>query len=1231
MGEEVLSPTSPNSPYNSSQPQRMDSRRAVGQGNTTTRARKFSIQKPTKGEWGRNKEKGQNKSRWPGLNVDTNFSKAPALAVHVIDANRNQESGIGTDTKHVRPEFVSLSDTKAEKDGNGDISRMGITEKTINQSSKQGQQLPIWVSKDLVGTKGGAALGLGLEQYEKPAAVSPHTKGAVNNLKRASSKWSNISPSDRAIVIGISIPSSKFADHVMTPDGDSVQPQGLTACQYATNVDPPVTPTIVVTPAKDEAPWSASSSEHVMAYHGRPASSVYSQAVQRSRGMTQLSDIPPVPAYPSMYQVQRGNPDPSGDHKKSPSRIVSSCTVFDEDEGPPMASRRRPYSRKSQLRILTRSSQDSLATRHRSQGWWNYIVSPFLTRSNTIGLRSPSGSAPDLPISSPETGMAREQRVEEVSPGSSQGSPGFEEPKSGHTSFWTEMSRFEAEREKSGLVLDRGLDEHSREALGADSYSPPKPFEGFGEAAEYFQACWHDQNSPTPYFECQNHSCLPKQALDDLANTSGHSEDATTGPNATRVADEIADQNLPEAKAFQQEPANRFSAAFKEAFATKAKPARPISEATEIEELDTTPEVQEAHEAPVVRGGAIVPASQPPEVKADPVGTKAIVQSPQPPQPPPTEPGPSLLKADKPVKRVVAVMPPDHPRPVMGQPLSPGPMPPVARSATHPENTIPLAEISREIDIPPPTQTTYVVNQYHGDPAVWRHREQTTLADFVPQPRFDPPPRAGLEDKDFDSKKKHDQPPRYSKENKSSKFRTCLKFKPRTKKQKWIRAGIAAGLTALILLIVLLAVFLTRKGDNMPVQSQWLNITGYPPIPTGISTIVQPDVISENSGCVQPSTIWGCSLPKEQQPSIAPNAPNQPNFRVEIRFRNGTSPNGTALNATNVKRRSKDGSLNPVSAGSFIRSQLLRARDSFTNSLYIALPSPPNQEDQVFLGNTTDNNTAPFDGEYTPFFMSFEDPSKLSSSQLSKRKLSDLQNLTDPFPDLTKAIPPPDINPDGTAAAANLLPLPSAQPLRLYNRGLPTEHYGFYTYFDRSIFLKSTALVNASSPIGEVPDDKNGGANENAATVRCTWAQTRFLVQIWTNKGTAASLLQNANSTNSSRPTPNQSNPQNLTSSSANDFRRPGSFPYPVTITLDRHGGDITKKLIYCYGLDQREHIILEQKKVQLEDRAFGGTLVNPALGPFGNVNVSRADGGPGGIDGGDGGCGCVWRNFGGG
>jgi hypothetical protein len=68
--------------------------------------------------------------------------------------------------------------------------------------------------------------------------------------------------------------------------------------------------------------------------------------------------------------------------------------------------------------------------------------------------------------------------------------------------------------------------------------------------------------------------------------------------------------------------------------------------------------------------------------------------------------------------------------------------------------------------------------------------------------------------------------------------------------------------------------------------------------------------------------------------------------------------------------------------------------------------------------------------------------------------------------------------------------------------------------------------------------------------------------------------------------------------------------------------------MVYCYGMDDRERIISSEKKFQMEFRDFGGQLVNPALGPFTNVNVSLADGGPGGIDGGTGGCDCQWVNW---
>ena len=90
-------------------------------------------------------------------------------------------------------------------------------------------------------------------------------------------------------------------------------------------------------------------------------------------------------------------------------------------------------------------------------------------------------------------------------------------------------------------------------------------------------------------------------------------------------------------------------------------------------------------------------------------------------------------------------------------------------------------------------------------------------------------------------------------------------------------------------------------------------------------------------------------------------------------------------------------------------------------------------------------------------------------------------------------------------------------------------------------------------------------------------------------------------------------------------LERPGTMPYPVTVELDRHGGGPERKMLFCYevGVDGKE--ITSQPKFQREERGFGGELVNPALGPFENIEELK---GLEGIDGGSGGCGCSWRNF---
>ncbi|CAG7982472.1 unnamed protein product [Penicillium salamii] len=403
----------------------------------------------------------------------------------------------------------------------------------------------------------------------------------------------------------------------------------------------------------------------------------------------------------------------------------------------------------------------------------------------------------------------------------------------------------------------------------------------------------------------------------------------------------------------------------------------------------------------------------------------------------------------------------------------------------------------------------------------------------------------------------------------------------------------------IVMIAIILAVTLTRKGTSTPVQSQWLNLTGYPPMPTGVSTIAGTEPQLEKSTCISPSSMWSCALPKSQHESNEPYDANQPNFRVSILFRNGTYGNSTTVSSSANTRR-------------------MKRNDQFNPS-----PAAPGDSDQAFMGQYTDNNTAPYAGEETPFYMSMLSPVSLSSTNIYRRSVD--SNGTS-YPNISAIIPAPDENSDGSAAAAMLYPLPSAQPVRLYNRGQSNEHYGFYAYFDKSIFLTSQDK--------SVSADSNGGTTKEKANYRCTWSQTRFLVQIWTQaEKMNRRLLPYSNVTatsTSSASTPTSTSTTPTSSSSATDFSRPGSFPYPVTITVDRHGGAEKKKMLYCYPLQDDGHYNITAVQLQLEDRGIGGELVNPATGLFkglsGTKNSTVED--YGGVDGGSGGCGCQWANW---
>ena len=448
----------------------------------------------------------------------------------------------------------------------------------------------------------------------------------------------------------------------------------------------------------------------------------------------------------------------------------------------------------------------------------------------------------------------------------------------------------------------------------------------------------------------------------------------------------------------------------------------------------------------------------------------------------------------------------------------------------------------------------------------------------------------------------------------------------------WLLAAIACLLLAL--LVVLLILFIPHRQDDRPAQAQWLNLTGFPPLPTGIATVVGPSVAKEVSGCVNPQQLWDCAVPAGG--SITSDRQHKPDFRFEIRFRNHTLPsNETAVVFSNNTTSMR-------SMGQAAQARAIVQRGLLSSSIFSSSPSPPSEEDQLFLGRTADGVNQPYNGEETPFYISLLNTSALVPDQVSELKKRD-SGFRYPYPSSSSAtpsptsssgtnpqrpstntssntpsaIPHPAFNGHGRPAEAQLYPFAYAQPLRLFNRGQDSEHYGFYTYFDRTIYISSTSNTPPSGNSSSFGGTVISNVPLSDASAVCTWSQTRLLVQLWTRKVDVTSL--------------NTTAPVNIpvVDSSGNDMAAPGSFPYPVTVTLDRHGGDASEKGVFCYGLDDDQHVIESVKSWIDENRSYGGTLVHPAPVPTNSdAALSRSADDSNAIDGGTGGCTCQWRNW---
>ncbi|KAG8164739.1 hypothetical protein KVR01_005014 [Diaporthe batatas] len=477
----------------------------------------------------------------------------------------------------------------------------------------------------------------------------------------------------------------------------------------------------------------------------------------------------------------------------------------------------------------------------------------------------------------------------------------------------------------------------------------------------------------------------------------------------------------------------------------------------------------------------------------------------------------------------------------------------------------------------------------------------------------------------------------------------------RQRRRVWIGA-ICLAFLLLTTLGVVLGVVLSRRmargpgGDTTPttsgstggstggseIQNTWLNLTDFPPMPTGLSTIVAPDNSQVVNGCAAPSTLWSCSLPPEQQAANEPSDADQPGFIFQIQYDNNTRqlwnmPNGTPptptrpqastsskASASNTASSSTSASAS-ASATNNIQGGDLSNPSSSPGKRAINLydtgiapnPDPPSFQEMWFLGNTTDGIVSDEKaGEPTPFYISFftntsgsAGPNMLRSDGAGKRGIGNgIGSGSDSTGSLSDFLPPPPLNADGTGAPAQLRPYPFQQPLRLFDRGLPTEHYGFYSYFNKTIYVTSMDGNDSSGPVAA---DANGGSREGTAKFLVSWTQTRFIVKIWTRKGGASRLMGG-----SGRPAADVDDLASM----------PGTFPYPVTVGEDTHGGSVDLKATFAYGVEPDRHVNTTDATLFANDVGFGAPAVNPRL-PNGDLSW-------GGVDGGTGGCRCEWVNW---
>lgn len=253
--------------------------------------------------------------------------------------------------------------------------------------------------------------------------------------------------------------------------------------------------------------------------------------------------------------------------------------------------------------------------------------------------------------------------------------------------------------------------------------------------------------------------------------------------------------------------------------------------------------------------------------------------------------------------------------------------------------------------------------------------------------------------------------------------------------KKWCMIG-AFALIVVITAAVLGGVFATMKTrskvENMPSSSS----SSQPTLPTGTFSVRPFRGADSLTTCIIPSYQWSCVLPPDTTFPVT-TATND-NFRV---------PEFIFTIAKQDPASPPSGLQRPVPTD---------------------VPSATDYQKLADVDGIQDTHHP--EGEQTHYYISLK----------------------------TSTNTDPNLQPRAIQIREESHTLPKAlnfQPLRLFDRGLPTEHFGFHVYF-----LKTVQFADDSQqPSSGRPD--TGGVTAADAGYRVEWHNTRFQVKIFTSSG----------------------------------------------------------------------------------------------------------------------------------